>query len=84
MANISSDLKTRLQNNPKNVVNLIVRLTDDPNPHLSSIQAQGFTIRRTITLISAVAVQGPGSAALELAKQSWVVSIEEDKIVHTM
>jgi hypothetical protein len=84
MASIPSDLKTKLQSNPKNVVNLIVRLTDDPSQRLASIQAQGFTVRRTISLISAVALQGTGSAALELAKQPWVVSIEEDKPVHTM
>jgi hypothetical protein len=84
MASISTDLKTKLQSNPKNVVNLIVRLTDDPGQRLTSIQAHGFTVRRTISLISAVTLQGTGSAALELAKEPWVVSIEEDKPVHTM
>ena len=84
MASISSDLKTKLQSNPKSVVNLIVRLKEDPSQRVASIQSRGFKIRRTISLISAVALQGTGSAALDLAKESWVLSIEEDKIVHTM
>ena len=84
MASISSDLKTKLQSNPNAVVNVIARLTDDPSERLTSIQAHGFTVRRTISLISAVALQGPGSAALKLAQEPWVLSIEEDKIVHTM
>jgi hypothetical protein len=84
MANLSSNLRTKLQNNLDTDVNLIVRLADNPNQRIASIQSRGFTVRRTLSLISAVALCGSGSAALDLAKEPWVISIEEDKPVHTM
>ena len=84
MANIQSDLKSKLERNPKAVVNLIVRLKDAPNLRTADVRALGLTIRQTYTLIPALAIQGSASASLTLAKKSWVLSIEEDKPVHTM
>jgi hypothetical protein len=84
MKGIASDLQTRLQRDPQAVVHLIVRTKDAPNIHLADAQACGLTVHRTFSLISALAVEGTASAALALANQPWVVSIEEDKIVHTM
>ncbi len=84
MANIQPDLKSRLERNPKAVVNLIVRLKDAPNLRTADVRALGLTIRQTYTLIPALAIQGSASASLTLAKKSWVLSVEEDKPVHTM
>lgn len=84
MASIASDLKAKLQRNPTQSVNLIVRLTDAPDAHLTDVQSRGLTIRHTYTLISAIAIQGLASACLALADEPWVLSIEEDKVVHTM
>ena len=84
MANISQDLKSKLQTNPNATVRLIVRLADDPSRRVVSVQAHGLTVRHTYTLISAVAIEGTASASLKLAEEPWVVSIEEDKPVHTM
>jgi hypothetical protein len=84
MANISQDLKSKLQTSPNATVRLIVRLADDPSRHVAAVQAHGLIVRHTYTLISAVAVEGAASASLKLADEPWVVSIEEDKAVHTM
>lgn len=84
MANISQDLKSKLQTSPNTTVRLIVRLTDDPAGRVAAVQAFGLTVRYTFTLISAVAIEGTASASLKLADEPWVVSIEEDKAVHTM
>lgn len=84
MANIQPELKSKLERNPKAVVNLIVRLKDAPNLRAADVRALGLTIRQTYTLIPAMAIQGSASASLTLAKKSWVLSVEEDKPVHTM
>jgi hypothetical protein len=84
VANISPDLKSKLQTSPNATVRLIVRLADDPSSRVASVQAHGLTVRHTYTLISAVAIEGTAYASLKLAEEPWVVSIEEDKAVHTM
>ena len=84
MANISPDLKSKLQKSPAATVRLIVRLADDPSSRVAAVQAHGLIVRHTYSLISAVAVEGAASASLALAEEPWVVSIEEDKAVHTM
>jgi hypothetical protein len=84
MAGIASELRSKLQRDPNALVHLIVRLTDEPNTHVADVQALGITVRRTFTLIPAIAVEGTAAASLALADQPWVLSIEEDKPVHTM
>ncbi len=84
MANISPDLRSKLERNPESVVRLIVRVDADPAAHVSTLRARGLTVRYVYSLTSTVAVEGPASASLSLAREPWVVSIEEDKPVHTM
>ena len=84
MARISQDLKSKLQQNPGAVVRLIVHLQGDPSSRVAAVEAHGLTVRYTYSLISAMAVEGSGSASLALAEESWVISVEEDKAVHTM
>lgn len=84
MANLRPELKIKLERDPNAMVNLIVRLKDAPKHRLDDVRALGLTIRQTYTLIPALAIQGSAAAALTLAKQSWVLSLEEDQPVHTM
>ncbi|MDE3090562.1 MAG: hypothetical protein KGJ80_14370, partial [Chloroflexota bacterium] len=81
---IPADLKSKLQYDPSAVVRLIVRLKDDPESRVAAVQAHGLTVRHTYSLISAVAVEGTAAASLTLANEAWVLSVEEDKQVHTM
>ncbi len=84
MASLASDLKSKLQRDPGAVVSLIVRSKDDLSTHVDDVKARGLVVRHVYSLISAAAIQGKASAALALANASWVLSIEEDKTVHTM
>lgn len=84
MATIPPDLQTKIQHDPQTQVDLIVRLADDPGKRVRDLQSLGWTVRRTFSLTPSVAVQGPASASLALARQPWVLAIEEDKSVHTM
>jgi hypothetical protein len=83
MANITSEFKTKLEQDPAALVSVIVRLNDEPSVRLAEIAKRGLAVQRTFSLISAVAVQGKASACLALEKASWVLSIEEDRAVHT-
>ena len=84
MAKIQPDLKSKLERAPDSVVNLIVRFKDAPDVRVGDVRALGLIVRHTYSLISAMAIQGTASASLALAKQTWVLSLEEDKPVHTM
>jgi hypothetical protein len=84
MSSISPELKSKLQRDPRATIHLIVRLKDNPSVHLTDIASRGFAVRRTFALISAIAIEGKAAPALALAKESWVLSIEEDKPVRTM
>lgn len=84
MAHISPELKSKLEREPQAIVNLIVRVKDKPQEHLDDLRALDVTVRRTFTLISALAIQGRAAAMLKLAQKSWVHSLEEDKVVRTM
>jgi len=83
MASIASEFKTKLEQNPGAVVSAIVRLNGEPSTRLADFETRGLTVRHTYSLISAVAVQGKASACLSLTNASWVLSIEEDRAVHT-
>jgi hypothetical protein len=84
MAGMSPQLKLKLRNEPDAIVHLIIRVTDDPKLHIEHVQASGLKVYRTFTLIAAMAVEGKASVVLALTDQSWIVSVEEDKPVHTM
>lgn len=83
MANITSEFKTKLEQNPGALVSAIVRLNSEPAARLAEFEKRGLAVQRTFSLISAVAVQGKASACLSLTNASWVLSIEEDRAVHT-
>ena len=84
MAKISSALEHQLKNMPNRSVDLIVRTTDEVEPHLEWTKSVGLEVRQVYRLSPGMAVSGPGEAALKLLDQSWVVSIELDAQVKAM
>ena len=84
MVSIAPELKTKLKSSPQALVDLIVRTKDAPDVHVADLKTRGLAVRRTFTLISAIAVQGPAATVLALENEAWVLRIEEDKTVHTM
>ena len=84
MARISSDLREEFERDPNAIANVIVMVQNEAATYVGQMSAMGLSVRRTFTLIRGLALSGPASAVLSLAAQPWVVSIEEDKPVHTM
>ena len=84
MAKIQRELKSKLERAPDSVVNLIVRVKDTSGAHVADVRALGLTVRYTYFLVPGMAIQGTASASLALAEKPWVLSVEEDKPVHTM
>jgi hypothetical protein len=84
MSRIDAAFEKKLQSNPSASVRLIVRTAQAPAQYVSALEAQGFKVIRTSSLINAVTVEGKAQLALTLGNEDWVVRIEEDKIVHTM
>ncbi len=84
MAKIQPELKSKLESAPDAVVNLIVRLNDAPDARLADVRALGLTVRHTYSLVPGMAIQGTAAASLTLVDKPWVLSVEEDKPVHTM
>ncbi len=84
MAKISSALEHQLKNMPNRSVDLIVRTTEEVEPHLEWTKSVGLEVSQVFRLSPGMAVSGPGQAALKLLDQSWVVSVELDAQVKTM
>ena len=84
MATISPTLMAKLEHDPNGTVNVIVRVQGEAATHTQQVQWMGVTIKHAYTLIPGFALQGTCAAILKLSKESWVVSIEEDRQVHTM
>ncbi len=84
MARMAGDLKDKLERDPSALVNVIVQTQGESAAYVDSAKTRGLTVRRAFTLIHGLALTGPASAVLALAKEPWVVSVEEDRQVHTM
>ena len=84
MASVSPEFKKKLESNPNAVVSVIVRVQKESSAYVQQVQARNLTVRHAYTLIPALALRGPASAVIALAQEGWVVSIEEDRVVHTM
>jgi hypothetical protein len=84
MSKIEATLLEKLRADPEVQFNLIVRLKGESSQYLTQLEADGIQVRRTLRLLNAVAVRGSGAAALKLATEPWIISIEEDRQVHTM
>lgn len=74
----------RLRQNPAARLRAIVRTGPQPAARTADMERRGLRVVRVSTLIDAVTVEGPATAVLSLARETWVVRIEEDKPVHTM
>lgn len=83
-AKIAPEFAARLRRTPQATVAAIVRVSIAPEEAAARLAERGATVRRTMRLVPSVAVQMPAAACLALAKEDWVVSVEEDKAVHTL
>ncbi len=84
MATIDPKLEQRLHDMPNRAVDLIVRTTGDPTPHLDWLAANGIEVRQVFKLSPGVGVSCPGRDALKLLDQEWVISVELDAPVSAL
>ncbi len=84
MAQIPPDLQQKIQSNPEAPQNVLVRVNGDLDALQPQLEANGFHIRRRLSLIRGFASTAPGTSIRQLAAEPWVTSIEEDQHVHTM
>jgi hypothetical protein len=84
MAKIDPKLEQRLQDMPNRAIDLIVRTTGDPSPHLDWLATNDIEVKQVFKLSPGVAVSCPGRDALKLLNQDWVVSVELDEAVRAV
>jgi hypothetical protein len=77
-------LRTRFARAPEQIVGLIVRTDGDPTPHMHRFVELGFTVGRRFRMLPGVSVTGQAQAALTLARETWILKIEEDRPITTM
>ena len=66
---------------PQARVRLIVRTRDEPKAYRSLLAGRGIKVKRELGLIKALAIECEASSALDLLREGWVVSLEEDREV---
>ncbi len=81
MKKIERAFLARLQSSPKDNVRLIVRVAGDMSQATTRLTDLGATTLRTFNLTRSVSVSCSAETALALAKEPWVLSIEEDRQV---
>ncbi len=81
MAKMDSDFRTRLQQHPENTVRLIVRIRGDMQQAVARLEDLNVTVRRTFTIIPAIAASCEAKTALALSQEPWVEAVEEDRQV---
>jgi hypothetical protein len=81
MAKMDSDFRTRLQQHPEDTVRLIVRIRGDMQQAIARLEDLNVTVRRTFTIIPAIAASCKATTALALSQEPWVEAVEEDRQV---
>ncbi len=81
---IDVQFRERLESDPTQRIDVIVRTVDDPRARVSHVTAHGLYVRHTYSLIKALAATGLGASVLQLADEPWVEKIEPDEEVRTM
>jgi hypothetical protein len=78
---LSPEFWSWLQRHPDATVAAIIR-TERLSPEIEqAVREAGCRVVRRLQLLPSLAVEGPGSALLELAAQPWVQRIESDQIM---
>ncbi len=75
---ISAEYYAHLQRLANQPVQAIVRVESDVAARAHALASRGFDVRRTLHLISALAVTAPAHMLIALADEPWVLSIEPD------
>jgi hypothetical protein len=81
MGKIEGAFLARLRSCPQDNVRLIVRVTGDMSQAAIRLKSLGVTMLQTFNLTRSVSISCSAETALSLAKEPWVLNIEEDRKV---
>ncbi|MFQ5856943.1 MAG: hypothetical protein ACE5LU_15120 [Anaerolineae bacterium] len=81
---IDTKFRERLESDPTQRIDVIVRTVDDPRGRVPQVTAHGLHVRHTYSLVKALAATGLGMSVLRLSDEPWVEKIEPDEEVRTM
>ncbi len=84
MLKIDPVLMERIDANPDQFVDLIVRTQGDATPHLTWLETCGIEVRQQYRLSPGVAITCSGHNARQLMAQDWVISIEADSLISAL
>lgn len=84
MPQLPHSLQQKIAQDPQAMQNVIVRVNGDLDAVQEMLEANGFQIRRKFTLIKGFAATASGSQVQYIARQTWIISVEEDQQVHIM
>jgi hypothetical protein len=84
MAQVPGELLSAWQQHPCEPVRLIVRVAGDLAHRQAEISALGGVVSHAFRLTNALSLACPGSVALRLAQQPWVLSISLDTPVQAL
>lgn len=84
MSKADERLVRRLREAPDADFLLILRVSGEPGDAAGKLQATSVEVRRTLSLIRAVAVRASGRQALRLLDEPWLLRMEEDSAVRAL
>ena len=77
-------LQERIAGAPDGTMHLLLHVNETGPAQFAAIERAGYVVRHQTSIIPCYAVSGPGQGLQALAKEAWLVRVEEDGAVHTM
>ncbi len=77
-------LQSRLADAPDETMYLLLHVNETGAEQLAAIGRAGYVVRHQTSIVPCYAVSGPGRGLWALAKEAWLVRVEEDGAVETM
>ena len=81
---ITPSLRRKLEENPQLRMRLILRVKGRPEDHEPLLSQRGLSVRRRLSLLGALAIEGEAEKALTLLGEKWVLSLEEDREIRAL
>ena len=77
-------LQRQMASAPDRTMYLLLHVSQTGPAQVAEIERAGYVVRQQTSIIPCYAVRGPGRGLQALAKEAWLVRVEEDSPVQTM
>lgn len=77
-------LQKQMAGAPDQKMFLLLHVSETGPGQLAEIKRAGYVVHQQTSIIPCYAVSGPGRGLQALAKEAWLVKVEEDSDVKTM